>query len=1052
MKKFTCIYPCVLAVFLLFTFLFFFMDVKTPVARAAGDTDNPPLATANNELRETFADFVPSLQPGYANGADVWLLYAPAFDYLSGTTQSQLMRKYGLLPAMPQRPGDASAGMTDAPQTGEDTAAPNAYVASDNSHVNDPRQDIRQRVQNETTSAVSGQNLVVAYNDITNGVFSTISYSNNGGLSWKSVAPPIYPSGGGQGDPALAAGPGGVFYYAHLASTAQGISTLGVTRSTDGGATWSPLVNATAGTTNQLVSHDKEWIAVDNSNSRYRGNVYLSWTRFTNIFTEDIGIAFARSTNGGRTWSRYQLIGKPADNAGFVQASTIAVGPDGEVYVSYYDTRIPGIAVVKSTDGGETFGAPVAALGDPAGRFGRTLAGGFELFPGASIDVDRGAGPTRGRIYLTTTIKPENSRDEADVVLTTSADGGATWSAPIRVSDESTDTDQFMSSLAVMPGGLLGVMWYDRCNDPANNVLVDVYMTTSFDGGRTFSPNRRLTSSNWPFVPTPFGFRTAYHGDYNQMSAGDAGFLVCWADDRSGTDPDVYANLVGPYDAAKPKADFITSTETPSKNIFAGSGTQFTIDIEALSPAYAITPQDVSGFPPRAIMGAVPVYPGLSYQFSLHSDRGILAVTAAPGLAPGTYPISVTVSVRGLIRSTTVRLNIYNPALAGQLPQPLTGLRDTVFQPKAAVDALGDLHVVTAGEARRFFSTFGSLNYARFRNSAQIGSSFITRLPNPNSTILNHTIGVDDAGAITVAWRQFNADNNRSDIWYARSTNNGESFTIPTNLTLNNGRSLFVAPALAVARNGAINIAFAQVNGLTGLQEVVITRSTDGGATFSPSVPISGTLAVNTNTAAPAISLDPTGTPAVAFVAASPATRADVFVTRAATPGGAFSAPVNASNTLTPITTILNVASPALAIDSAGAINVAFIRTDFDLAEQEVYFTRSTNRGASFSEPVNASQTSIFGFLASLPSVAVDRNGQIGIAWSAITLGQFPGGRDAFYAKSADGRTFTPAINLSNNIGLQFLFPQVLVNGTGQLSVFWEDETGGNNQATVVTP
>jgi len=400
-----------------------------------------------------------------------------------------------------------------------------------------------------------------------------------------------------------------------------------------------------------------------------------------------------------------------------------------------------------------------------------------------------------------------------------------------------------------------------------------------------------------------------------------------------------------------------------------------------------------------------------------------------------------------------VRLNVYDPSLTGQTPQPLTGLRDTVFQPKAAVDSLGDLHIVSAGDARRFFSSFGSLSYARFRNGVRIASAFITRVSNPNSTIASPTIGVDDAGAITVVWRQLNADSNRSDIWYARSTNNGGSFSVPTNLTLNNGRFLFVTPALAVARDGAINIAIAQVNGLTGAQEVVVTRSTDGGATFSPSVPISGTLTVNINTAAPAIALDSTSAPAVAFIAASPATRADVFVARAATPGGAFSAPVNASNTLTPLTTILNAGAPTLAIDSAGALNVAFIRTDLDLAEQEVYFTRSTDRGATFSEAINASQTSIFGFTASLPSIAVDRNGQIGIAWSSITLGLFPGGRDAYYAKSTDdGRTFMPAVNLSSNIGLQLMFPQVLVNGTGQLSVLWEDETGGNNQATVVTP
>jgi hypothetical protein len=1051
MKKYPCMFFGLLAIFLLIS-----IEVQTPATRAAGE-DNPLLATANNQLRELLPDSAPALQPGHANPDDVWLLYSPAFDYLSAANRSYLMRKYGLAAALD---GNIAPSPTlldretrGVPRGENEIAAPSAYIASDNSHVNDPNLDIRQRVQSETSSAIFGQNAVVAYNDVTNGVFSTISYSNNGGLSWRSVAPPIYPSGGGQGDPSLTVGPGGVFYYAHLASTAQGLSTLGVTRSTDGGATWSPLVNATAGTTNRLVSHDKEWLMADTSNSRHRGNLYLSWTRFTNIFTEDTGIAFARSTDGGRSWSKYQLIGNPADAAGFVQASTIAVGPDGEVYVSYFDTRIPGIAVVKSTDGGVTFGPPVTALRDPGGRFGRNLAGGFELFPGASLDADRGTGPTRGVVYLSTTIKPENPRDEADVVVAASTDGGATWNAPVKVSDEETDTDQFMSSLAVMPGGLLGVMWYDRRNDPRNNVLVDVYMSTSTDGGRTFSPNRRLTANNWPFVPTPFGFRTAYHGDYNQMSASEAGFLVCWADDRSGTDPDVYANLVGPYDAAKPRTDFITSTQTPSKNVFAGANTQFTIDIEALSSAYAITPRDLSGFPRRAIMSAVPGYPGLTYQFSLHSDRGILTVNVAPGTPPGTYPIAATVSVRGLLRATTVRLNVYDPARMAETPQPLSGLRDTVFQPRAAVGPQGDLHLVSAGDARRLFASFGSLSYARFRNGLQIGSALITRLSNPNSTILNPSIGVDNAGAITIVWRQFDAATNRSDIYFARTTNDGASFGTPVNLTRNNGRFLFVTPALAVARDGAINLVYAQINGTTNAQEVVFTRSTDGGVTFTPPVPISGTLTVGTNTAAPAIALEPSGAAVVAFIAAAPTTRADVFVTRAAAPGGAFSTPVNASVTFTPLTSVLNVLTPALAVDVAGAYHVAFIRSDLDLAEQEAYVTRSADRGATFSEPINASRVSIGGAIGAAPSIAAGPGNTIGLAWSGITLGQFPAGRDAFYATSADGgRNFTPAVNLSSDIGLQFLFPQVFVNGSGRLSVLWEDETGGNNQAMIVTP
>src|SRR5262249_42605427 len=432
-------YPCVVLSCIMILFLLV-LEAKTPVTRAADQAENQPLLNANNLLRDAYPDFIPAVQPGYANSDDIWLLYAPEFDYLSGAMQSYLMRKYGLLTVTSLRgggefaPSEQKLGRQRAensPQSIADLLDPaaalaSAFITSDNSHVNDPDVDLRQRVQSETSSAISGRNLVVAYNDLSNGVGSTISYSNNGGLSWRQVAPPIFPGGSAGGDPSLAAGPGGVFYYAHLSANNLGRSALGVTRSTDGGATWSPLVNATASTTNRLVSQDKEWIMVDNSNSRFRGNVYLSWTRFTSVPGESSGIAFVRSTDGGRTWSQHQMIGRVQNAAGFVQGSTIAVGPEGEVYVSYFDTRIPGIAVVKSTDGGVTFGPPVTALRDPGSRFGRNLSGGFENFPGASIDADRSTGPNRGQVYITTTIKPANPRDEADVVVTASGDGGGT--------------------------------------------------------------------------------------------------------------------------------------------------------------------------------------------------------------------------------------------------------------------------------------------------------------------------------------------------------------------------------------------------------------------------------------------------------------------------------------------------------------------------------------------------------------------------------------------------------------------------------------------------
>jgi hypothetical protein len=95
--------------------------------------------------------------------------------------------------------------------------------------------------------------------------------------------------------------------------------------------------------------------------------------------------------------------------------------------------------------------------------------------------------------------------------------------------------------------------------------------------------------------------------------------------------------------------------------------------------------------------------------------------------------------------------------------------------------------------------------------------------------------------------------------------------------------------------------------------------------------------------------------------------------------------------------------------------------------------------------------------MAFFPVVGVDERGRVGIAWVSSVPGLVsPGGRDIFFSQSSDGgRTFSTAINLSQNIGHlgQTLGPpSVVTDESGELMVLWEDETGGNSQIYLLTP
>lgn len=1037
-------------------------------AKMQNRAENSSLKTAPNSLGATFANQKPVLQPGFENPQDMWLLYSREFDALSGSMQSYLLRKYGLVHSGVPRP-DAAEGkqvvqqnrMDSATQTAAALTTEQAIANGENVRVNDPALDVRSRVQTQTSSASSGGNIVVVYNDAGFQSFgSSISYSTDGGSTWRQRFPSIYPGGIGLGDAVVAAGPDGVFYQATLAANFLGSSTVGVTRSENGGATWSPLANATASTTNPLVLHDRPALAVDTTNSQYRGNVYLSWTRFTQFGPSGpSGTAFARSTDGGRTWSQFLPVGRPSDFLGFAQGSAICVGADGEIYIAYYDTRVPGISVVKSTDGGQTFRPSVIAFRDPSVRPARSLASGFEIPPSPSIAVDTTDGPNRGTVYITNEVKPtEAALDDSDVILVKSTDGGTTWTDPVKVSDDRTDTDQFQSSLAVAPDGTLGLMWYDRRNDPLNNVLVDVYATTSADGGNTFTPNRRITSGNWLIVPTPPGIPQGDQGAYNRMSAGELGFVFNWADARSGTDPDVYATVLSVEEAKQPPPDeLVISSQTTSRNIFAGTSANFTLLLSGAADEINLT--------------ASPSYPGLNYTVTRAGAEAQLTVEVAPGTTAQTYPIIVQ-GARGddnVTRTTTLRLTVYNPAELRRVPRPISGIRDSVFQPKAVVDSRNNLHVAVAGRAEQSFTNFRELKYQQYRGDQQLVATTIVSLDDPNTFLDNQAVGVDDAGNITVVWRQIQSfpqtgspaeATTVTTVFLSRSIDNGQTFSEPVNVSGTGlpgaSANIALSPALAVSKSGTINVAYL-ISGVSGQPlDLLYTRSTDGGQTFSPRVNVTGGLF--STVATPVIALDSSEEIAIAYFGQSGANRGDIFVSRS-TDGARFFLPVNVSRAGAPVqfpapTLPVIVLSPSVAIDPAGNINVVFIRIDPFLSEESVYYARSTDKGVSFSAPKNVSSIPGVELPAFTPSVGTDSRGNIGISWTGRVQGRlFSFGNDVFFTESTDGGgNFSPVINITNNISQQAALPVVITDENGEVAVLLDDDTSGNNQLYVVTP
>jgi hypothetical protein len=256
------------------------------------------------------------------------------------------------------------------------------------------------------------------------------------------------------------------------------------------------------------VLEDKEWLAVDNSTSSFSGNVYASWTHFT--ATSNM-IFFSRSTNHGVTWSQAIPISTTATN-GAVQGSQVAVGPGGEVYVAYEVFLATGQGqhfIAKSTNGGVSFGAPVA-LTPAFNNLSFTSFYRDNSFPALAV------GPVSGKgfIYDVYTDQPStNSRTEF-VHSTTS--GGLTFAAPVRAND-STKGQRLMPAVAADTNGVVHISWFDTRNSSTNSDLLDIYATYTKNNGGTFAPNAKVTSTQIN------NGQSGFLGDYSGIAAGPNG-------------------------------------------------------------------------------------------------------------------------------------------------------------------------------------------------------------------------------------------------------------------------------------------------------------------------------------------------------------------------------------------------------------------------------------------------------------------------------------------------------------------------------------------------
>ena len=186
-------------------------------------------------------------------------------------------------------------------------------------------------------------------------------------------------------------------------------------------------------------------------------------------------VAAYSSTDGGSTWTGTRLPYPPdGDLSG---DPVVAIDRTGRQYFGYVSVHETSPQTVRSGLYVATRGGPAAPWSLPARPVG-SLPDGLDDKPALAVD-DSAASRHLNRVYIAWSRVFESSGSEFGAVyFAHSDDAGATWSAPVAVSDSPWTFDSY-STIDVARDGTVYVGFW-------NVFGLGIYLDVSHDGGETF--------------------------------------------------------------------------------------------------------------------------------------------------------------------------------------------------------------------------------------------------------------------------------------------------------------------------------------------------------------------------------------------------------------------------------------------------------------------------------------------------------------------------------------------------------------------------------------
>jgi len=293
----------------------------------------------------------------------------------------------------------------------------------------------------------------------------------------------------------------------------------------------------------------------------------------------------------------------------------------------------------------------------------------------------------------------------------------------------------------------------------------------------------------------------------------------------------------------------------------------------------------------------------------------------------------------------------------------LTWTSTDSWSPCIAVDSSGNPYVVwheyLLGNAEVYF-----------KKSTDGGATWTTnkRLTWNAGWSVGPDIAVDSSGHLHLVWSDSSPGN--YEVFYAKSTNGGATWSTSKRLTWNAGWSL--NPGIAVS--GLNNLYVVWSDSSPGVNEIYYVRSMDGGAAWTTGQRLTWNAGFSY---APDITVDLSGNPHVVWYDDTPGNQ-ELYYLRSADGGASWSA----SKRLT-----WNASSswnPAITVDSSEDLHLVW--ADSSPGNYEIFYKSSGDGGATWSGNIRFSRTAGESAFA---DVGVDSLGRIYVVWHDDTPGNY---------------------------------------------------------------